>query len=103
MRADVRALGAKEGNDMSDQSEAKTKTVGFLPIEKVQTLPGWDDYLDKSIKLAALRTETQKAKNTVRQALKLRLNENDDIDFATEGEKIRVFRVFRRLHQGRRS
>ena len=53
MRADVRALGAKEGNDMSDQSEAKTKTVGFLPIEKVQTLPGWDDYLDKSIKLAA--------------------------------------------------
>ena len=103
MRADVRALGAKEGNDMSDQSEAKTKTVGFLPIEKVQTLPGWDDYLDKSIKLAALKTETQKAKNTVRQALKLRLNENDDIDFATEGEKIRVFRVFRRLHQGRRT
>lgn len=103
MRADVRALGAKEGNDMSDQSEAKTKTVGFLPIEKVQTLPGWDDYLDKSIKLAALRTETQKAKNTVRQALKLRLNENDDIDFATEGDKIRVFRVFRRLHQGRRT
>jgi len=84
---------------MSDQGEAKTKTVGFLPIDKVQTLPGWDDYLDKSIKLAALRTETQKAKNTVRQALKLRLNENDDIDFASEGDKIRVFRVFRKQHQ----
>src|ERR1700757_3816011 len=88
---------------MSDQGEAKTKTVGLLPIDKVQTLPGWDDYLDKSIKLAALRTETQKAKNTVRQALKLRLNENDDIDFATEGDKIRVFRVFRKQHQGRRT
>ena len=88
---------------MSDQGEAKTKTVGFLPIDKVQTLPGWDDYLDKSIKLAALRTETQQAKNTVRQALKQRLNENDDIDFATEGDKIRVFRVFRKQHQGRRS
>ena len=88
---------------MADQDEAKTKTIGFLPIEKVQTLPGWDDYLDKSIKLAALRTETQKAKNTVRQALKLRLNENDDIDFATEGDKIRVFRVFRKQHQGRRT
>ena len=88
---------------MPDQGEAKTKTVGFLPIEKVQTLPGWDDYLDKSIKLAALRTETQKAKNTVRRALKLRLNENDDIDFATEGDKIRVFRVFRKQHQGRRT
>src|SRR5262249_57497330 len=88
---------------MSDQGEAKTKTVGFLPIEKVQTLLGWDDYIDKSIKLAALRTETQKAKNTVRQALKQRLNENDDIDFATEGDKIRVFRVFRKQHQGRRT
>ena len=57
---------------MADQDEAKTKTIGFLPIEKVQTLPGWDDYLDKSIKLAALRTETQKAKNTVRQASRTR-------------------------------
>src|SRR5215467_8898167 len=88
---------------MSDQSEAKTKTVGFLPIDKVQTLPGWDDYLDKSIKLAALRTETQKAKNTVREALKLRLNEDDDIDFATEGDKVRVLRAFRKQHQGRRT
>jgi hypothetical protein len=35
--------------------------------------------------------------------LKLRLNENDDIDFATEGDKIRVFRVFRKQHQGRRT
>ena len=88
---------------MSDQGEAKTKTIGFLPIEKVQALPGWDDYLDKSIKLAALRTETQKAKNTVREALKLRLNENNDIDFAIEGDKIRIFRVFRKQHQGRRA
>ena len=33
--------------------------------------------------------------------MKLRLNENDDIDFATEGDKIRVFRVFRKQHQRR--
>jgi hypothetical protein len=88
---------------MADQGEAKTKTIGFLPIEKVQTLPGWDEYVDKSTKLAALRTETQKAKNSVREALKLRLNENDDIDFATEGDRVRVLRVFRKQHPGRRT
>jgi len=75
---------------MSDQGEAKTKTktLGFLPMEKVQALPGWDDYLDKSMKLASLRTETQKAKNTVREALKLRLNENDDIDLLPKVTKL---------------
>ena len=78
---------------MADQGEAKTKTIGFLPIEKVQTLPGWDEYVDKSSKLAALRTETQKAKNSVREALKQRLDENNEIDF----------RVFRKLYQGRRT
>ena len=88
---------------MADQGEAKTKTIGFLPIEKVQTLPGWDEYVDKSSKLAALRTETQKAKNSVREALKQRLDENNEIDFATEGDRIRVLRVFRKLHQGRRT
>jgi hypothetical protein len=88
---------------MADQGEAKTKTIGFLPIEKMQTLPGWDEYVDKSSKLAGLRTETQKAKNLVREALKQRLNENDEIDFATEGDRIRVLRVFRKQHQGRRS
>lgn len=88
---------------MADQGEAKTKTIGFLPIEKVQTLPGWEEYADKSTKLAALRTETQKAKNSVRKALKQRLNENDEIDFATEGDRIRVVRVFRKQNQGRRT
>jgi hypothetical protein len=73
---------------MADQGEAKTKTIGFLPIEKVQTLPGWDEYVDKSSKLAALRTETQKAKNSVREALKQRLDENNEIDFATEGDSV---------------
>src|SRR5258705_13654680 len=41
----------KEDKDMADQNEAKTKTIGFLPIEKVQTLNGWDEYADKSTKL----------------------------------------------------
>ena len=71
---------------MADQNEAKTKTIGFLPIEKVQTLNGWDEYADKSTKLSVLRTETQKAKNSVRDALKDRLNENDAIDFVVEGD-----------------
>jgi hypothetical protein len=79
---------------MADQGDAKTKTIGFLPIDKVQTLDGWVEYADKSSKLSILRTETQKAKNSVRDALKQRLNEND-IDFVTEGDRIRVFRVFR--------
>jgi hypothetical protein len=87
---------------MPDQGEAKTKTIGFLPIEKVQTLKGWSEYVDKSSKLSILRTETQKAKNSVRDALKHRLNENDDIDFISEGDRIRVLRVFRKQQQGRR-
>jgi hypothetical protein len=88
---------------MADQNEAKTKTIGYLPIEKVQTLNGWDVYLDKASKLSTLRTETQKAKNSVRDALKQRLNEDGDIDFATEGDRIRVFQVFRRQQPGRRT
>jgi hypothetical protein len=81
---------------MADQGEAKTKTIGFLPIEKVQTLNGWDEYVDKASKLSILITETQKAKNSVRDALKQRLNENGDIDFVGEGDRIRVLRVFRK-------
>jgi hypothetical protein len=50
----------QEDKDMADQYEAKTKTIGFLPKEKVQTLKGWDEYVDKSSKLSILRTETQK-------------------------------------------
>jgi hypothetical protein len=87
---------------MADQNEAKTKTIGYLPIEKVQTLKGWDEYLDKSTQLSVLRTEAQKAKNAVRDALKERLNDYGDIDFVGEGDRIRVFRVFRK-QQGRRT
>jgi len=92
----------QEDKDMADQNEAKTKTIGFLPIEKVQTLNGWDEYADKSTKLSVLRTEAQQAKSCVRDALKERLNENGDIDFVVEGDRIRVFRVFRKQQQGRR-
>jgi len=87
---------------MSDH-EAKTKTIGYLPIERVQTLKGWDEYQDKSIKLSVLRTETQKAKNCLREVLKERLNESGEIDFVTEGDRIRVFRVFRKQQLGRRA
>src|SRR6266702_1375550 len=94
----------QEDEHMADQNEAKTKTIGFLPIEKVQTLRGWEEYVDKSTKLSALRTEAQKAKNSVRDALKERLSENGDMDFAVEGDRIRVFRVFRKQQQqGRRT
>jgi len=88
---------------MADQNEAKTKTIGFLPMEKAQTLKGWEEYVDKSTKLSILRTEAQKAKNSVRDALKERLNENSDMDFAVEGDRIRDFRVFRKQQQGRRT
>jgi hypothetical protein len=88
---------------MADQDEAKTRTIGYLPIEKVQTLEGWDEYKEKSSKLSTLRTETQKAKNFVRDALKQRLNEKGDIDFAADGDRIRVFQVFRKQQQGRRT
>ena len=88
---------------MTDQSEAKTKTIGFLPVEKVQTLKGWDEYVEKSTKLSVLRTEAQRAKNSVRDALKERLNEDGDMDFVVEGDKIRVLRIFRKQQQGRRT
>ena len=88
---------------MAEQGDAKTKTIGFLPMEKVQTLRGWDEYVEKSSKLSILRAETQKAKNSVREALKHRLGENDDIDFISEGDRIRVLRVFRRQQQGKRT
>jgi hypothetical protein len=94
---------AEEDKDMPDQNEAKTKTIGFLPIEKVQTLKGWDEYVDRSSKLSILQTETQKAKNSVRDALKQRLNENGGIDFVVEGDRIRVVRVFRKEQQVRRT
>jgi hypothetical protein len=87
---------------MADQNEAKTKTIGFLPIEKAQSLRGWDEYIDKSTELSVLRTEAQKAKSAVRDALKERLNENGDIDFVGEGDRIRVLRIFRK-HQRRRT
>ena len=83
--------------------EAKTKTIGYLPTERVQSLKGWDEYLDKSSKLLILRTETQKAKNSVREALRERLDETGEIDFAAEGDRIRVFRVFRKQQLGRRT
>src|SRR3974390_723675 len=92
-----------EGERMAYQDEPKTRTIGYLPIEKVQTLKGWNEYLDKSIKLSALRTETQQAKNFVRDGLKQRLDEKGDIDFAAEGNRIRVFQVFRKQQQGRRT
>ena len=93
---------SKGDKDMADQNEAKTKTIGFLPIEKAQSLRGWDEYIDKSTELSVLRTEAQKAKSAVRDALKERLNENGDIDFVGEGDRVRVFRVFRK-QQGRRT
>jgi hypothetical protein len=83
--------------------EAKTKTIGYLPMERVQSLKGWDEYLDKSSKLSMLRTETQKAKNSAREALRERLDETGEIDFAAEGDRIRVFRVFRKQQLGRRT
>src|SRR5712671_3645447 len=93
----------QEDKDMADQNKAKTKTIGFLPKEKVQTLKGWDEYVDKSSKHSILRTETQKAKNSVREALKESLHESGDIDFVGEGDRIRVFRVFRKQQEGRRT
>src|SRR5438093_13787566 len=88
---------------MADQNEAKTKTIGFLPIEKAQSLRGWDEYIDKSTELSVLRTEAQKAKSAVREALKESLNENGDIDFVGEGDRIRVFRIFRKQQQRRQT
>jgi hypothetical protein len=88
---------------MADQDEAKTKTIGYLPMEKVQTLKGWNEYLEKSTQLSSLRIETQKAKNSVRDALRQRLDEKCEIDFATDGDRVRVFQVFRKQQQGRRT
>src|SRR5438874_12548426 len=84
------------------RTKPRQRPLGFLPIEKAQSLRGWDEYIDKSTELSVLRTEAQKAKSAVRDALKERLNENGDIDFVGEGDRVRVFRVFRK-QQGRRT
>jgi hypothetical protein len=91
------------GQTMANQEAAKTRTIGYLPIEKVRNLAGWDEYLDKSTKLSMLRAETQKAKNSVRDDLKQRLSEKGDIDFVAEGDRIRIFQVFRKQPQVRRT
>jgi hypothetical protein len=88
---------------MADQDEAKTRTIGYLPMEKAQSLKGWNEYLEKSAQLSSLRIETQRAKNSVRDALRQRLNETGEIDFATDGDRVRVFQVFRKQPQGRRT
>ena len=88
---------------MADQEDAKTRSIGYLPMEKVQTLAGWNEYVEKSSRLSSLRIETQKAKNSVKDALRQRLNEKCEIDFATDGDRVRVFRVFPKLQQGRRT
>ena len=88
---------------MADQDEAKTRTIGYLPIEKVRTLEGWNEYQEKSTRLSSLRVETQRAKNSVRDALKQRLNETCEIDFVADGDRVRVFQVFRKQPQGRRT
>ena len=88
---------------MADQDEAKTKTIGYLPIEKVQTLQGWNEYLEKSTQLSSLRIETQRAKNSVREALRQRLNEKCEIDFVSDGDRVRVYQIFRKQQQGRRT
>jgi hypothetical protein len=86
---------------MPDQDEARTKTIGYLPIEKAQMLQGWTEYLEKSAQLSSLRIETQRAKNFVRHALRQRLDEKCEIDFVTDGDKVRVYQVFRKQRQGR--
>jgi hypothetical protein len=88
---------------MADQDQAKTRTIGYLPIEKVQTLKGWNEYVEKSTQLSSLRLETQRAKNSVRDALKQGLNEQCEIDFFTDGDRVRVYQVFRKQQQGRRT
>ena len=88
---------------MADQDEAKTRTIGYLPIEKAQTLEGWNEYQEKSTRLSSLRVETQRAKNSVRDALKQRLDEKCEIDFVADGDRVRVFQVFRKQQQGRRT
>jgi hypothetical protein len=86
---------------MADQNEAKTKSIGYLPIEKVRTLKGWEQYIDRSSKLSTLKTETQRAKSFVRDALKERLNESDDIDFIVDGDRIKIFKVLPKQPRGR--
>jgi hypothetical protein len=87
---------------MADHDEPRTRTIGYLPLEKVQTLKGWNEYQEKSAQLSSLRIETQRVKNCVKDALRQRLDTADEIDFVTDGDRVRVFQVFRR-QQGRRT
>src|SRR5262245_19980588 len=64
---------------------------------------GWNEYLEKSTRLSSLRIEAQRAKNAVREGLRQRLDEKCEIDFVIDGDRVRVFQVFRKQRQGRRT
>jgi hypothetical protein len=80
---------------MADEvkKEAKTKALGFLPIEKLETLKGWKDYTAKAKAFSEAKEAAETAKELIRSELKKRLKETGDFDFIIEagGKRIRMW------------
>lgn len=81
----------------------KRKTLGYLPVEKVETLKDWDNYKKKVKQFSDAKAETEKAKEAVRGALKQRLQLEGHIDFAVVGDHVRVDRKHRKNGERTRS
>jgi hypothetical protein len=76
----------------NNQRNQKTKTLGHLPIEKVQTMKEWTPYKTATQQFSKAKETAAQTKRAVRDALKQRLGlKADHIDFAEEDGGIRVF------------
>jgi hypothetical protein len=82
---------------MSDQeTKQKTKTVGYLPLAKVEAIKGWPDYKRDSEQLGKLRVATAQSKAIVREGIKTRLKLSGDIDFHEESDRVKVVEVLQK-------
>ncbi|MGP0094649.1 MAG: hypothetical protein ACLPKB_32570 [Xanthobacteraceae bacterium] len=80
----------------------KTKTLGYLPMDKAKKLKGWDDYERKASKFSEAKSEAETAKEVVRSAIRPKFkNADGDIDFTPEGNRIKV--VAKLEKKGRRT
>jgi hypothetical protein len=79
----------------------KSRTIGYLPKDKIESLEAWSDYKAAGAEFIRAKTASEKAKDAVRAALKQKLGEHGDIDFSDEGERIRVFERLEEKRRGR--
>lgn len=71
----------------------KTKSVGVVKIDKLTKVNVWKDYAKAAQEAAAARKTQADAKSKMKDYLsaKLDVKEKEALDFAVEGQTVRVF------------